>query len=86
LAKKRTNLIFNGWKFAPTVEEAEYLDKQNLFMPAIGFLLQAVGDVLDFRRPSMALQVGARDFFLTSPSGRVGQGLARAANLKSSPQ
>lgn len=79
LTQKQSNLIFDGWKLAHAVVKADYLDRRNLFMPGIGFLLQA-GNILDFGASSIALQKGAskalNDFSLTSLSGRVGQGLA----------
>lgn len=78
-AQKRPSLSFNGWKLAHAVMKADYLDKRNLAMPGIGFLLQA-GNILDFGASSIALQKDAskalNDFSLTSLSGRVGQGLA----------
>lgn len=77
--QKKARLIFNGWELAHAVVKADYLDRRNLNMPGIGFLLQA-GNILDFGASSIALQKGAskalNDFSLTSLSGRVGQGLA----------
>ena len=77
--QKKASLIFNGWRLAHAVVKADYLDRRNLYMPGIGFLLQA-GNILDFGAPSIALQKDAsealNDFSLTSLSGRVGQGLA----------
>lgn len=79
LTTQRANLIFNGWSLAHAVVKADYLDRRNLTMPGMGFLLQA-GNLLEFSSSSIELKPGAstalNDVSLTSLSARVGQGLA----------
>lgn len=79
LAAKQPNLTFSGWSLAHAVVKADYLDKRNLAMPGLGFLIQA-SNLIDFGKSPIALREGAskalNDFSLTSLSGRVGQGLA----------
>lgn len=79
LTKKRANLTFSGWALAHSIVKADYLDKRNLTMPGLGFLLQA-NDLIDFSKSSIELKPRAsevlNDFSLTSLSGRVGQGIA----------
>lgn len=79
LTTKRPNLFFNGWDLAHAIVKADYLDKRNLTMPGIGFLLHA-SNIIDFSKSQIALKDDAskalNDFSLTSLGGRVGQGLA----------
>lgn len=79
LTKQRQDLTFNGFGLAHAVVKADYLDRRSLFMPGVGFLLQAQS-ILDIRASPITLKDGAskamNDFSLTSLSGRVGQGLA----------
>lgn len=79
LTKQLPSLALNGWKLAHAVVKADFLDRRNLTMPGLGFLLQA-HDIINFGSPSLELKPGAssalNDFTLTSLSGRVGQGLA----------
>jgi len=55
------------------------MDRRNLTMPGLGFLLQACS-VIDFGKSPIELKLGAskalNDFSLSSMAGRVGQGLA----------
>lgn len=79
LTTKRPDLNFSGWSLAHAVVKADYLDRRNLAMPGLGFLLQA-GNLIDFGNSPIELKQGAskalNDVSLTSLSGRVGQGLA----------
>ena len=79
LTTKHLNLTFNGWSLAHAVVKADYLDRRNLTMPGIGFLLQA-SNLIAFGASPIELKRGAakalNDFSLTSMSGRVGQGIA----------
>ncbi|MBA3598672.1 MAG: hypothetical protein H0W40_15035 [Methylibium sp.] len=78
LATQQPSLSFNGWGLAHAIVKADYLDRRSLWMPGIGFLLQA-SNLIDFGAAPVALKNGAskalNDFSLTSLSGRVGQGL-----------
>lgn len=79
LTTKRPDLVFSGWGLAHAIVKADYLDRSNLTMPGLGFLLQA-SNLIDFSKSQIELKVGAskalNDFSLTSLAGRVGQGLA----------
>lgn len=79
LTTKHLNLAFNGWSLAHAVVKADYLDRRNLTMPGLGFLLQA-SNIITFGASPIELKPGAakalNDISLTSLSGRVGQGLA----------
>ncbi|WP_156952551.1 hypothetical protein [Microvirgula aerodenitrificans] len=79
LTKQQPDLAFNGWGLAHAIVKADYLNRRNLTMPGLGFLLQA-DNLIDFRTSPIQLKVGAskalNDFSLTSLAGRVGQGLA----------
>lgn len=79
LATQFANLTFSGWSLAHAVVKADYLDKRNLAMPGLGFLMQA-SNLIDFGTSPIELREGAskalNDVSLTSLSGRVGQGLA----------
>lgn len=79
LTKKLPNLAFSGWSLAHAIVKADYLDRRNLTMPGLGFLLQS-SNLIDFSKSPIELKVGAskalNDVSLTSLSGRVGQGLA----------
>lgn len=79
LTKRLPDLEFGGWSLAHAVVKADYLDRRNLMMPGLGFLLQSY-NVIDFNKSPIALKIGAskalNDVSLTSLSGRVGQGLA----------
>lgn len=79
LSTKLPELSFNGCRLAHAVVKADYLDRRNLTMPGIGFLLQACS-VIDFGKSPIELKSGAakalNDFSLSSMAGRVGQGLA----------
>lgn len=78
LTTQQQNLTFNGFGLAHAVVKADYLDRRSVFMPGIGFLLQAQ-NILDVWASPITLKAGAskamNDFSLTSLSGRVGQGL-----------
>jgi hypothetical protein len=79
LTTKQLSLAFSGWGLAHAIVKADYLDRRNLTMPGLGFLLQA-GNLIDFSKSPIELKVGTskalNDFSLTSLAGRVGQGLA----------
>lgn len=79
LTTKLPNLTFSGLSLAHAVVKADYLDRRNLTMPGLGFLLQ-FSHLIDFSKPPIELRVGAskalNDVSLTSLSGRVAQGLA----------
>lgn len=79
LTTKRASLTFSGWSLAHSVVKADYLDRRNLAMPGLGFLLQAC-NLIEYSKSPIELKVGAskalNDVSLTSLSGRVGQGLA----------
>jgi len=79
LTKRLPDLAFSGWSLAHAVVKADYLDRRNLTMPGLGFLLQS-SNLIDFSKSPIELKVGAskalNDVSLTSLSGRVGQGLA----------
>lgn len=79
LTTKQPDLAFSGWSLAHAVVKADYLDRRNLTMPGLGFLLQAC-NLIDFSKSPIELKIGAskalNDVSLTSLSGRVGQGLA----------
>lgn len=79
LTTKRPDLAFSGWSLAHAIVKADYLDRRNLTMPGLGFLLQA-DNLIDFSKSPIELKVGTskalNDFSLTSLAGRVGQGLA----------
>lgn len=79
LTTKMPNLSFSGWDLAHAVVKADYLDRRNLVMPGLGFLLQA-SDIIDFSKSPIGLKAGTsesmNDISLTSISGRVGQALA----------
>lgn len=75
---QQLSLGFNGWGLAHAIVKADYLDRRSLWMPGLGFLLQA-SNLIDFGASPVALKSGTskalNDFSLTSLSGRVGQGL-----------
>lgn len=79
LTKKLSNLTFSGWSLAQAVVKADYLDRRNVMMPGLGFLLQ-FSNLIDLSKPLIELKGGAskalNDVSLTSLSGRVAQGLA----------
>lgn len=76
---QQPSMTFNGLSLAHAVVKADYLDRRNLTMPGIGFLLQA-GNLIDFGAVPIELKQGAskilNDFSLTSLAGRAGQGMA----------
>ncbi len=79
LSTKHRDLSFSGCSLAHAVVKADYMDRRNLTMPGLGFLLQACS-VIDFDKSPIELKSGAskalNDSSLSSMSGRVGQGLA----------
>lgn len=79
LSTKHPDLLFSGCRLAHAVVKADYLDRRNLTMPGLGFLLQACS-IMDFGKSPIELKSGAakalNDFSLSSMAGRVGQGLA----------
>lgn len=79
LTTKHSVLKFSGWDLAHAVVKADYLDRRNLTMPGIGFLLQA-SDLINFSKSPIELKAGTsqalNDVSLSSLAGRVGQGLA----------
>ena len=58
LTAKLPSLQFSGWSLAHAVVKADHLDRRNLTMPGIGFLLQA-SSLLDYSKPQIGLKVGA---------------------------
>lgn len=79
LSNKHRDLSFSGCSLAHAVVKADYMDRRNLTMPGLGFLLQACS-VIDFGKSPIELKSGAskalNDLSLSSMAGRVGQGLA----------
>jgi len=79
LSTQQPALSFSGCRLAHAVVKADYLDRRNLMMPGVGFLLQACSTI-DFGKSPIELKSGAskalNDFSLSSMAGRVGQGLA----------
>lgn len=79
LTTRLPDLTFSGWNLAHAVVKADYLDRRNLTMPGMAFMLQ-VESLLEFGKSPLELSPGTAralsDVSLTSLSGRVGQGLA----------
>lgn len=79
LSTQHRDLSFSGCNLAHAVVKADFMDRRNLTMPGLGFLLQACS-VIDFGKSPIELKSGApkalNDFSLSSMAGRVGQGLA----------
>ncbi|WP_429182157.1 hypothetical protein [Aeromonas salmonicida] len=79
LGAKYSKLSITGYALAHAVVKADYLDRRNLTMPGIGFLLQA-SSIFYFGKRHLELKPGTggllNDVSLSSMAGRVGQGLA----------
>jgi hypothetical protein len=79
LATAKGKLNFSGWELAHAVVKADFLDRRNLTMPGLGFLLQS-SSLIDFSINPIALRPGAsnalNDFSRTSLAGRIAQGFS----------
>lgn len=79
VSARHSDLQFSGCQLAHAVVKADFLDRRNLTMPGLGFLLQA-SSIISFHASPIELKSGAakalNDFSLSSMAGRVGQGIA----------